>query len=161
MVESPHSHGSPTFDITHTGVWHYLFGDLGLCFPSFHSHFTPGLHYGPSRKTTLRPWGFMFASMRFIRTGFIYWLSMGCWQVSITSGDIEGHILSFHSVYLPQARYQRQMIQTVGTIEGTFTRCFDMFILGHAPILACWLWFLYMYAGILFHLAMLWASEFE
>ncbi|RVW86545.1 hypothetical protein CK203_045624 [Vitis vinifera] len=58
-------------------------------------------------------------------------------EVSITSGDIEGHILSFHSVYLPQARYQRQMIQTVGTIEGTFTRC------------------------ILFHLAMLWASEFE
>ncbi|RVW20123.1 hypothetical protein CK203_116670 [Vitis vinifera] len=37
------------------GVWHYLLGDLGLCFPSFHSPFTPGLHYGPSRKTTLRP----------------------------------------------------------------------------------------------------------
>ncbi|KAL6310818.1 hypothetical protein AAG906_017561 [Vitis piasezkii] len=36
------------------GVWHYLLGDLGLCFPSFHSPFTPGLHYGPSRKTTLR-----------------------------------------------------------------------------------------------------------
>ncbi|KAL6312487.1 hypothetical protein AAG906_012083 [Vitis piasezkii] len=31
------------------GVWHYLLGDLGLCFPSFHSPFTPGLHYGPSR----------------------------------------------------------------------------------------------------------------
>nr|CAN82738.1 hypothetical protein VITISV_026352 [Vitis vinifera] len=65
------------------------------------------------------------------------------------------------TVYLPQARDQRQMIQRVGTIEGTFTRCFDMFILGHAPILACWLWFLYMYAGIPFHLAMLWTSEFE
>ncbi|XP_034695730.1 uncharacterized protein LOC117921893 [Vitis riparia] len=81
--------------------------------------------------------------------------------VSITSGDIEGHILFFHSIYLSQARDQRQTIQTVGTIEGTFTRCFDMFILGHAPVLACWLWFLYMYAGIPFHLAMLWASEFE
>ena len=101
MVESPHSHGSAIFDITHTGVWHYLFGDLGLCFPSFHSHFTPGLHYGPSHKTTLRPWGLVFALMRFIRTGFVYWLSMGCWQVSIPSGGIEGHILSFHSVYLP------------------------------------------------------------
>ncbi|RVW92617.1 Retrovirus-related Pol polyprotein from transposon opus [Vitis vinifera] len=82
-------------------------------------------------------------------------------KVSITSGDIEGHILSFHSVYLPQARDQRQMLHRVGTIEGTFTRCFDMFILGHAPILACWLWFLYMYASIPFHLAMLWTSEFE
>ncbi|KAL6348470.1 hypothetical protein AAG906_008921 [Vitis piasezkii] len=30
MVESPHSHGSAIFDITHTGVWHYLFGNLGL-----------------------------------------------------------------------------------------------------------------------------------
>ncbi|XP_034686641.1 uncharacterized protein LOC117915182 [Vitis riparia] len=82
-------------------------------------------------------------------------------KVSIASGDIKGHILSFHSVYLPQARDQRQMIHTVGTIEGTFTRCFDMFILGHATILAYWLWFLYMYASIPFHLAMLWASEFE
>ncbi|KAL6328814.1 hypothetical protein AAG906_003831 [Vitis piasezkii] len=27
--------------------------------------------------------------------------------VSITSGDIEGHILSFHSVYLPQDHDQR------------------------------------------------------
>ncbi|RVW19825.1 hypothetical protein CK203_114004 [Vitis vinifera] len=27
--------------------------------------------------------------------------------VSITSGDIEGHILSFHSVYLPQVHDQR------------------------------------------------------
>nr|CAN60879.1 hypothetical protein VITISV_022398 [Vitis vinifera] len=43
--------------------------------------------------------------------------------------------------YFGGARDQRQMIQRVGTIEGTFTRCFDMFILGHAPILACWLWF--------------------
>ena len=40
-VESPHSHGSTTFDIAHTGVWHYLLGDLGHCFPSFHSPFTP------------------------------------------------------------------------------------------------------------------------
>ena len=106
-VESPCSHGSAIFDIAHTGVWHYLLGDLGLCFLSFHSPFTPGLHYGPSRKTTLRPWDLVFASMRFIRTGFVYWLSMGCWQVSITSGDIEGHILSFHSVYLPQVHDQR------------------------------------------------------
>ena len=30
-------------------------GYLGLCFPSRHSPFTPGLHYSPSRKTTLRP----------------------------------------------------------------------------------------------------------
>ncbi|KAL6348563.1 hypothetical protein AAG906_016073 [Vitis piasezkii] len=28
-------------------------------------------------------------------------------RVSITSGDIEGHILSFHSVYLPQVHDQR------------------------------------------------------
>ena len=34
------------------------------------------------------------------------------------------------------------MIQRVGTVEGTFAWCFDTFILGHAPILACWLWFL-------------------
>ena len=28
---------------------------LGLCFPSFHSPFTPSLHYSPSHKTILRP----------------------------------------------------------------------------------------------------------
>ncbi|KAL6322799.1 hypothetical protein AAG906_019068 [Vitis piasezkii] len=53
-----------------------------------------------------------------------------------------GHILPFHSIC-------------------TFARCFDTFILGHAPILACWLWFLCMYAGIPSCLAMLWALEFE
>ena len=43
-------------------IWHCAhrglalsIGYLGLCFPSFHSPFTPGLHYGPSHKTTLRP----------------------------------------------------------------------------------------------------------
>ena len=144
----------------HTGVWNLVIGYLGLCFPSFHSPFTPGLHYGPSRKTTLRPWGLVFASMWFIWTGFVYWLSMGCWQVSITSGDIEGHILSFHSVYLPQARDQKQMIQRFGAIEGTFTRCFDMYILGHTLILVCWLRLLHMYAGSPFRLEMLWAVRF-
>ena len=136
-VKSPCSHGFAIFDIAHIGVWHYLLGDLGLCFPSFHSHFTPGLHYGSSRKTTLRLWDLVSALTRFIWTGSVYWLSMGCWQVSIASGDIEGHILSFHSVCLPQVHDQRQMIQRVGTVEGTFARCFDTFILGHVPILAC------------------------
>ena len=101
-VESPYSHSPPIFDIAHTEAWHYLLGNLGLCFPSFHSPFTPSLHYGPSRKTTLRPWDLVSASTRFIRTGSVYWLSMGCRQVSIVSGDIEGHILPFHSVCLPQ-----------------------------------------------------------
>ena len=136
-VESPHSHGSTTFDIAHIGVWHYLLGDLGLCFPSFHSPFTPGLYYGPSGKTTLRPWDLVSALTRFIRTSFIYWLSMGFPQVSIASGDIEGHILPFHLVYLPQVRDQRWMIQRVGTVEGNFARCIDTFIRGHTPILAC------------------------
>ncbi|KAL6313508.1 hypothetical protein AAG906_005459 [Vitis piasezkii] len=36
---------------------------------------------------------------------------MGCRQVSIASRNIEGHILPFHSVCLPQVHDQRQMIQ--------------------------------------------------
>ncbi|RVW62997.1 Transposon Ty3-I Gag-Pol polyprotein [Vitis vinifera] len=55
-------------------------------------------------------------------------------EVSITSGDIEGHILSFHSVYLPQ---------------------------GMLPSLHAGFGSLYMYAGIPFRLAMLWTSKFE
>ncbi|RVX00801.1 hypothetical protein CK203_026419 [Vitis vinifera] len=86
---------------------------------------------------------------------------MRCRHVSIASGDIEGHILPFHSICLPQVHDQRHMIQRVGTVESTFARCFDTFILGHAPILACWLWFLCMYASIPSCLAMLWASKFE
>ncbi|KAL6347728.1 hypothetical protein AAG906_026257 [Vitis piasezkii] len=39
--------------------------------------------------------------------------------VSIASGNIEGHILPFHSVCLPQVHDQRQMIQRVGTVEGS------------------------------------------
>ena len=43
-------------------IWHCAhrglalsIGYLGLCFPSFHSPFTPSLYYDPSRKTTLSP----------------------------------------------------------------------------------------------------------
>ena len=144
-----------------TGVWHLVIMYLGLCFPSFHSPFTLGLHYGLSRKTTLRPWNLMFASTLFIRTGSVYWLSMGCWQVSIASGNIEGHILLFYSVCLPQVHDQRQMIQRVGTVKNVFAWCFDMFILGHTPILACWLWLLHIYVGNPFHLEMFWILEFE
>ena len=84
------------------GVWHLVIGYLGLCFPSFHSPFTPSLHYDLSHKTTLRPWDLVSASTQFIWTGSVYWLSMGCRQVSIASGNIEGHILPFHLVCLPQ-----------------------------------------------------------
>ena len=84
-----------------TGVWHLVIGHLCLCFPSFHSPFTSGLHYGPSRKTTPRPWDLVSASTRFIGIGSVYWLSTRCRQVSIASGNIEGHILPFHTVFLP------------------------------------------------------------
>ena len=43
-------------------IWHYAHRGLalsirylGLCFPLYHSPFTPSLHYGPSCKTTLSP----------------------------------------------------------------------------------------------------------
>ena len=144
-----------------TRVWHLVIGYLGLSFPSFHSPFTHGLHYGPSHKTTLRPWDLVSTSTRFIRTGSIYWLSTGCWQVSIASGNIKGHILHFHLVCLPRVHDQRQMIQRVRTVEGAFAWCFDMFILGHTPILACWLRLLHMYTGSSFCLEMFWISEFE
>ena len=39
---------------THRGLTLSI-GYLGLCFSSFHSPFTPSLHYDLSRKTTLRP----------------------------------------------------------------------------------------------------------
>ncbi|RVW20533.1 hypothetical protein CK203_112908 [Vitis vinifera] len=35
--------------------------------------------------------------------------------------------------HLPQVHDQRQMIQRVGTVKGTFARCFDTFILGGIP----------------------------
>ena len=89
-------------------IWHYAHRGLALSiwrfgplFPIVSFTFYPYLHYGPSRKTTLRPWDLVSASTRFIRTSSVYWLSMGCWQVSIASGDIKGHILPFHSVCLP------------------------------------------------------------
>ena len=145
----------------HTGVWHLVIGYLGLCVPSFHSPVTPGLHYGLSRKTTLRPWDLVSASTRFIWTGSVYWLSTGCRHVSIASANIEGHILPFQSVCLPQVHDQRQMIQRVGTVEDVFAWCFDMFILGHTLILAYWLRLLHMYAGSPFRLEMFWISEFK
>ncbi|RVW68372.1 hypothetical protein CK203_061690 [Vitis vinifera] len=40
--------------------------------------------------------------------------------VSIASGNIEGHILPFHSVCLPQVHDQRQMIQRVGPLGSPF-----------------------------------------
>ena len=51
-----------------------IFWVFGTCFPSFHSPFTPGLHYGRSHKTTLRPQDLVFASTYFIWTGSIHWL---------------------------------------------------------------------------------------
>ena len=149
-----------TFRIAYR-VWHLVMGYLGPFFPSFHSPFTPGLYYGPSRKTTLRPWDLASASTQFIRTGSIYWFSTGCRQVSIVSGNIEGHILPFHSICLLQVHDQRQMIQRVRTVEGAFAWCFDIFILGYTLILACWLRLLHMYAGNSFRLKMFWISEFE
>ena len=46
-------------------------------FPSFHSPFTIGLHYGPSCKTTLRPRDLVFVSTYFIWTSFVHWLKYG------------------------------------------------------------------------------------
>ncbi|KAL6326995.1 hypothetical protein AAG906_012679 [Vitis piasezkii] len=43
----------------------------------------------------------------FVSHRFIHLLPLAYITVSITSGDIEGHILSFHSVYLPQVHDQR------------------------------------------------------
>ena len=100
-----------------TGVWHLVIGYLGLCFPSFHSLFIPSLHYGPSRKTTLRPWDLLPASTRFIWTGSVYWLSTGCRQVSIASGNIEGHILPFHSVCLPRFMIRGRWYKELGPLS--------------------------------------------
>ncbi|KAL6313691.1 hypothetical protein AAG906_010109 [Vitis piasezkii] len=47
----------------------------------------------------------VFVSHRFIHLLPLAYITVRV--VSITSGDIEGHILSFHSVYLPQVHDQR------------------------------------------------------
>ncbi|KAL6311130.1 hypothetical protein AAG906_012614 [Vitis piasezkii] len=65
------------------------------------------------RYLTLRTQGFgiiyweiwAFVSHRFIHLLPLAYITVRV--VSITSGDIEGHILSFHSVYLPQVHDQR------------------------------------------------------
>ena len=94
LVESPGSHDPLIFDIARTRGLAVFIGYLGLCFPSCHSPFTPGLHYGPSRKTTLRPWDLVFASKHFIWTGSIYLLSTRCRQVSVLGKYRGSHIAS-------------------------------------------------------------------
>ncbi|KAL6320272.1 hypothetical protein AAG906_005353 [Vitis piasezkii] len=75
LVESPYSHDSSIFGIERIGAWHYLLGIWAFVSRHFIHLFTPGLRYGPSRKTTL---------------------STGCQRVSVLR-DIEGDILPFHS----------------------------------------------------------------
>ena len=157
--------------LTHMVLWYLTlrtqgFGTIYLEIWAFVSH--RFIHILPLAYITVRvvrpPWGHEVSCLlrcsSFEQASSTNWV----WDVDrspLLRGGIEGHILSFHSVYLPQARDQRQMIQRVGTIEGTFTQCFDMFILGHTLILACWLRLLHMYAGNPFRLEMFWALEFE
>ena len=54
-----------------------VFWVFGSCFPSFHSLFTPSLHYGPCRKAILRPRDLVLASTYFIWISFIHWLKYG------------------------------------------------------------------------------------
>ncbi|XP_059589978.1 uncharacterized protein LOC132252789 [Vitis vinifera] len=63
------------------------------------------------RYLTLRTQGFSIIYWEiwaFVPHRFIYLLPLAYITVSITSGDIEGHILSFHLVYLPQ--YSDEML---------------------------------------------------
>ena len=68
------SHDSPILDITHLEACYCLLGIWALFPHRFIHHFTPNLYYGPSHKTTLRPWDVTFASTYFIRIDSVYWL---------------------------------------------------------------------------------------
>ena len=58
----------------HTKRLSIIFWVFEPCFPLFHSLFTPGLHYGLRRKTTLTTWDLVFALIYFIWAGFVHWL---------------------------------------------------------------------------------------
>ena len=90
---------------------------LGLCFPSFHSPFTPSLYYGPSRKTTLRLWDLVFALTHFIRTGSIYWLKYGIQTRLHFLRNIEDRILLFSFISSSLVHDQRQMMHRVETVH--------------------------------------------
>ena len=78
LAESLGSHDFPTDILTlHTQRLGIIFWVFGSCFPSLHSPFTIGFHYGPSCKTTLRLRDLVFASTYFSWTGFVHWLKYG------------------------------------------------------------------------------------